>query len=122
MNETAHPNLPKHEKTIPDFGVFTQPRDLPAIQKRTKNGGFRKNPPLAQCGTVRQQCAPNIPNRCNRKQRFGFSPWLYRQRNLVERFFNRIKQFRGIATRYAWCPENYLAAVQLICTRIWCLL
>ncbi len=34
-----------------------------------------------------------IPNRSNRKQRFGFSPWLYRQRNLVERFFNQIKQF-----------------------------
>ncbi|NKJ02733.1 transposase [Novosphingobium sp. SG707] len=42
----------------------------------------------------------NIPNRSNRKQRYGFSSWLYRQRNLVERFFNRIKQFRGIATRY----------------------
>ena len=41
----------------------------------------------------------NIPNRSNRKQRFAFSPWLYKQRNLVERFFNRIKHFRGIATR-----------------------
>lgn len=43
-----------------------------------------------------------------------------RQRNLVERFFNRIKHFRGIATRYDKCPENYLAAVKLICARIWC--
>lgn len=42
------------------------------------------------------------------------------QRNLVERFFNRIKHFRGIATRYDKCPENYLAAVKLICARIWC--
>jgi transposase len=32
----------------------------------------------------------NIPSRPNRKQRFAFSDWLYRQRNLVERFFNRI--------------------------------
>lgn len=75
---------------------------------------------------IREQAAArnvwaNIPNRSNRKQRFGFSPWLYRQRNLVERFFNRIKQFRGIATRYDRCPENYLAAVKLVCTRIWCL-
>ncbi|MCC4252613.1 IS5 family transposase [Sphingobium naphthae] len=62
----------------------------------------------------------NIPNRSNRKQRFGFSPWLYRQRNLVERFFNRIKQFRGIATRYDKDAANYLAAINLICTRIWC--
>jgi transposase len=51
---------------------------------------------------------------------FAFSGWLYRQRNLVERFFNRIKHFRGIATRYDKCPENYLAAVKLICARIWC--
>ena len=62
----------------------------------------------------------NIPNRSNRKRRFGFSPWLYRQRNLVERFFNRIKQFRGIATRYDKDPANFMAAVKLICTRIWC--
>lgn len=62
----------------------------------------------------------NIPNRSNRKQPFGFSPWLYRQRNLVERFFNRIKQFRGIAMRYDKDPANYLAAVKLICARLWC--
>lgn len=62
----------------------------------------------------------NIPSRSNRKQRLPFSSWLYRQRNLVERFFNRIKHFRGIATRYDKCLENYLAAVKLICTRIWC--
>jgi transposase len=58
--------------------------------------------------------------RFNPKQRFAFSPWLYRQRNLVERFFNRIKHSRGIATRYNKGPENNLAAVKLICARIWC--
>lgn len=62
----------------------------------------------------------NIPNRSNRKQRFGFSSWLYRQRNLVERFFNRIKQFRGIATRYGKDAANYLAAIKLVCIRLWC--
>ena len=40
------------------------------------------------------------------------------QRNLVERFFNRIKHFRGIATRYHKCPENYLAAVKLVCVAV----
>jgi len=61
----------------------------------------------------------NIPNKSNRKQRFGFSPWLYRQRDLVERFFSRIKQFRGIATRYDKHAENYLAAIKLVCARLW---
>jgi transposase len=75
--------------------------------------------------TIREAAAArgvwaNIPNRSNRKQRFSFLPWLYRQRNLVERFFNRIKQFRGIATRYDKDPANYLAAVKLVCIRMWC--
>ncbi|RCW22636.1 DDE family transposase [Ciceribacter lividus] len=53
----------------------------------------------------------------NRKNSFVFSRRVCRQRNLVERFFNRIKQFRGIATRYDKCPGNYLAAVKLVATR-----
>jgi transposase len=60
-----------------------------------------------------------IPSRSNRKQRFGFSSWLYRQRNLVERFFNRIHPFRGIPTRYDKDAANYLAAIKLICARLW---
>lgn len=62
----------------------------------------------------------NIPPKANRKGTFVFSGWVYRQRNLVERFFNRIKQFRGIATRYDKDPNNFLAAVKLVATRIWC--
>ena len=62
----------------------------------------------------------NIPAKSNRKQRFAFSQWVYRQRNLVERFFNRIKHFRGIATRYDKDPANFLAAIKLVAARIWC--
>ena len=61
----------------------------------------------------------NIPTKSNRKDRFAFSGWLYRQRNLVERFFAKLKQFRGIATRYDKNPLNFLAAVKLVATRIW---
>ena len=50
----------------------------------------------------------NIPPKSNRKGSFAFSKWVYRQRNLVERFFNKIKQFRGIATRYDRKAENSL--------------
>jgi transposase len=62
---------------------------------------------------------PTSP-RSNRKGSFVFSSWVYRQRNLVERFFNRITHFRGIATRYDKDPLNFLAAVKLIAARIWC--
>ncbi len=36
---------------------------------------------------------------------------LYRQRNLVERFFNKLKHFRGIATRDHKLARNLLAAI-----------
>jgi transposase len=49
----------------------------------------------------------------------AFSPFLYRYRNLVERFFNRLKHYRAIATRYEKHAANYLAAVKLASIRIW---
>ena len=61
----------------------------------------------------------NIPPRSIRKDSFSFCGWVYRQRNHVERFFSKIKQFRGIATRYDKNPLNFLAAVKLAATRIW---
>jgi transposase len=42
----------------------------------------------------------NIPPKSNRSDPICFSPYLYRARNQVERFFNRIKQCRRVATRY----------------------
>lgn len=49
----------------------------------------------------------------------AFSPFLYRYRNLVERFFNKLKHFRAIATRYEKHATNYLALVKLAAARIW---
>jgi len=43
----------------------------------------------------------------------------YRARNLVERFFNKIKQCRRIATRYDKLAANYLAFIKLAAIRIW---
>jgi len=61
----------------------------------------------------------NIPPKANRKDPICFSKHLYRARNLIERFFNKIKQFRRIATRYDKLAENYLAALKLVAVRIW---
>jgi transposase len=44
---------------------------------------------------------------------------LYAERNLVERFFQFIKQFRGIATRYEKTARNFLAGLQLVCALAW---
>ena len=48
-----------------------------------------------------------------------FRPYLYRVRNLVERFFNRIKHCRRVATRYDKLAANDLAFVQLASIRLW---
>jgi transposase len=48
-----------------------------------------------------------------------FSPYLYRFRNLVERFFNKLKHFRAIATRFEKHDANYLALVKLAAAKIW---
>ena len=61
----------------------------------------------------------NIQPRSNRSGPICFSPHLYRARNQVERFFNRIKQCRRVATRYDRLAANYLAFVQLASIRLW---
>ncbi len=43
----------------------------------------------------------------------------YRDRNCVERFFNKIKSYRAIATRYDKRDDNFMASVQLASIRIW---
>jgi transposase len=59
---------------------------------------------------ARQQGAwANIPPKRNRKEPICFSPYLYRARNLIERFFNKIKQCRRVAARYDKLAANYLA-------------
>jgi transposase len=49
----------------------------------------------------------------------SFSSYLYRFRNLVERFFNKLKHFRAVATRFEKHDANYLAVVKLAAARIW---
>jgi transposase len=44
---------------------------------------------------------------------------MYRYRNAVKRFFNKIRNYRGVTTRYDKNPENYLAGSVLALARIW---
>ena len=61
----------------------------------------------------------NIRAMPNRLEPPAFSHWLYKQRNAVERFFNKLKHFRAVATRYDKRDDNYLATVKLASLRIW---
>ena len=60
----------------------------------------------------------NIRPMPHRRNIPAFSPFLYRYRNLVERFFNKLKHFRAVATRYDKLDKIFLAGVQLACAVI----
>ena len=60
-----------------------------------------------------QGTTPVIPNKAKRKVIFPFDAELYTLRNIIERTFCRLKDFRGIATRYDKLARNFFAAVQL---------
>ena len=61
----------------------------------------------------RREITPVIPPKANRKTQRACDFALYCERNLVERFFNKLKHFRAIATRYDKLARNFLAGVQL---------
>ena len=60
-----------------------------------------------------------IPPKSNRKHQRPYDEHLYKVRHLVENAFLRLKQWRGIATRYAKRSSSFLAAVQFRCAILW---
>ena len=91
--------------TVPSGSTFLADKayDSDAIRSRiTAQGGFA-----------------NIPAKSNRRKGFAFSGFLYRYRNLVERFFGKLNNARGLATRYDKRSDNFHAAIKLFCTRLW---
>ena len=63
--------------------------------------------------------APNIPAMVHRRWKPCFSPVLYRARNRIERFFNKIKHYRRLATRYEKHATNFLGLLKLAAIQIW---
>jgi transposase len=60
-----------------------------------------------------------IPRKVNQRRSGPFDKAIYRERNRVERFFNRLKQSRRVATRYEKRAVNYLAMITLAAILIW---
>ena len=61
----------------------------------------------------RRRIQPVIPNKANRKHLHAFDAKRYRGRNVIERMFGRLKDFRRIATRYDKNANNYMAGLCL---------
>jgi len=60
-----------------------------------------------------------IPPRKNRNEKREYDRALYKERNLVERLFQKLKNFRRIATRYERLKRNYQAMLFLVSSMIW---
>ena len=79
--------------------------------------GYDTNELIAMA--VRNKMEVVIPPKKNRKEQRPYDKDLYKLRHLVENAFQALKQWRGIATRYAKNTASFLAAVQIRCIAIW---
>ncbi len=62
---------------------------------------------------------PVIPTKSNRKVQRPVDPVLYALRNRIERFFNKLKNARRVATRYDKTADSFMAFIQLASIKIW---
>ena len=79
--------------------------------------GYDTNDVIAQATS--QGMISVIPPKKNRIEQRFYDTDLYKLRHLVENAFLRIKQWRGIATRYAKNAASFLAAIHIRCIALW---
>lgn len=65
---------------------------------------------------------PVIPGKSNRKKRIRYDKQAYKGRNVVERCFCRLKDFRRIATRYDRLAINFASSIYLVAAIVWWIL
>ncbi len=68
---------------------------------------------------ARRGIRATIPRRKDEMRPGPFNRKAYRQRNLVERCINRLKQFRRVATRYEKRAVNYIAMITIAAIMLW---
>ena len=96
--------------------IDTNPRRDKALKEaRKREARARRAAGHVEARTVRYR----IPDRRGAKNTHAFSKLLYRLQNRIERCFNKLKQFRRIATRYEKLAANFLAMIKLATVRIW---
>ena len=108
--------------------IVTQGTDADCQQAAPLMAGIKADYLLADRGydaqciieqAKQQGMAPVIPPRKNRKEQRDYDRHLYKIRHLVENAFLDLKQWRGIATRYAKNTRSFLAALHIRCLMIW---
>ncbi len=90
----------------PDLLVLAPPMTALIADKAYDGGDLRAD-------IANRDAPPVIPNKTNRKRLYPFDAEAYRDRNVIERMFCRLKDFRRIATRYDKLAQNFLSAIYL---------
>jgi putative transposase len=93
--------------------------ETPRIGAVLGDKGYDSNDLLKYIASLEAEAV--IPPKKNRLEQRKISLELYKDRNKVERFINRIKHYRRVATRYEKTARNYLAMLHLVSTLVWLL-
>jgi transposase len=113
----------RHDSTklpaLLDAGAVRRQRGRPRLRPRrlAADKAFAGQP--SRDHLRRRRIGAVIPSKSNQRRRPGFDRVAYRARNRVERLFNRLKQFRRIATRYEKRAQNYLAMLHIGAIMLW---
>jgi len=94
-------------------------RGRPRIHPKRLAGDKGYSYPSVRAKVRRRGIGPVIPTKSNQRRRPGFDKAAYRERNQVERTFNRLKQYRRVATRYEKRANNYKAMVTIAMILLW---
>jgi transposase len=107
-------------------GRLGRPRTRPAAVAADKAYSSRRNRAYLRRRKIRAVIPEKADQAANRKKRgakggrpVGHDTELYKERNTVERCINRLRNWRGVATRYEKTPESYLAGLHLCGTMLW---
>lgn len=68
---------------------------------------------------VAEEIEPVIPPKRNRKTPIDYDRELYKQRNLIERMFNKLKNWRRVATRYDKSADSFLGFISIAAVKLW---
>lgn len=99
------------EAAVPMIASLNRTRDL--VADRGYDAQYLLDLARARGATA------HIPTQRDRKVQRSVDKSVYRCRNLVERFFSKLKHFRRVATRFDKLARNFLAAVALASVRLW---
>ena len=92
--------------------MFAQVPPEPSLTHAIMDKGYDSDGIREQL--VAQDIVPVIPPKSNRRAPRDYDKVLYKLREKVERFFNSLKQFRRIATRYEKLSQTFLALIHLV--------